>query len=342
MINSEENITSKIDQQKSEIQKLDNLKTESHVTNILNVVQTNFDNSIIINFNQEDYSFKVYNVNKIFLGSFTNKDFIKFITNKIYPNFFLNIGSDSAFPLIKKYICDVIFVDEMYKIKLLNYLESPFMADIEMIIKLYQGIVQLNDIVKIEIEKINDQFIKSQIIKILKQLAYVILNYSLKFISQISSKMKDDGTRKEMKDKLLKQSIMIVYKLNTFMRDEIDNKTKTYKSLQDNLIKIGNLKIEMYKKINELEKSIVGQNEQLLDIKNKFNQLLIKSTQNTNDSNNFSLSDSDIVSLETYSQNTKSSNIQSDNNSSYMFNDSDCYYTESGDTHGINYLSPKN
>jgi hypothetical protein len=296
MINSEEHTTIKTDLHKSdhiksEHQKSENIKPEHSV---INVVNYNQDNSIIINFNQEDYSFKVYNVNKIFLGSFSNKDVIKFITNKVYPNFFFNIGNDSAFPLIKKYICDVIFVDDTYKIKLLNHLESPFMANIEMIIKLYQGIIQLNNVIKIEIDKIPEQ------------------------------------TQKQLKDTLLRQSVMIVYKLNTFMRDEIEEKTNTYKLLQDDLTRIGELKLEMYKKINELDKRISDQNNQLSELKTKFDQII----SGTHISSDLNLSDSDMVSLN-MSHNSEM------NNSSYMFNDSDCYYTESGDAHVVEYLSPK-
>lgn len=332
MINSEEHTTIKTDLHKSEhlkseVQKSEHLKSEHPV------VIYNQDNSIIINFNQEDYSFKVFNINKMFLGSFSNKDFIKFITNKVYPGFFLNIGSDSSFPLIKKYICDVVFVDDTYKIKLLNYLESPFMANIEMIIKLYQGIVQLNDVVKIEIEKISDQIIKKQIIKILKQLAYVFLNYSLRLIAQISSTIKNDQTKAQLKDTLLRQSVMIVYKLNTFMRDELEEKTFTYKLLQDDLIKIGQLKLEMYRKINDLDKRVTEQNTQLSELKIKFDQIMLGN--NSHKSPESDKSNSDMISLETKSQQSEL------NNSSYMFNDSDCYYTESGDAQGINYLSPK-
>lgn len=334
MINSEEHTTIKPDLHKSEHVKSEVHKSE-HVKSEHPVVYYNQDNSIIINFNQEDYSFKVFNINKTFLGSFSNKDFLKFITQKVCPTFFLNVGSDSAFPLIKKYICDVIFVDDTYKIKLLNYLESPFMANIEMIIKLYQGIIQLNDIVKIEIEKISDQITKKQIIKILKQLAYVFLNYSLRLIAQISSTIKNDQTKTQLKDTLLRQSVMIVYKLNTFMRDELEEKTFTYKLLQDDLIKIGQLKLEMYRKINDLDKRVTNQNTQLSELKNKFDQIM--SGNVSHKSPDFNLSDSDAMSLETGSQQSQSDTA----NSSYMFNDSDCYYTESGDTQGINYLSPK-
>jgi hypothetical protein len=204
------------------------------------------------------------------------------------------------------------------------------MANIEMIIKLYQGIIQLNNVIKIEIDKIPEQTIKQQIIKILKQLSYVILNYSLRLIAQISTTIKDDQSQKQLKDTLLRQSVMIVYKLNTFMRDEIEEKTNTYKLLQDDLTRIGELKLEMYKKINELDKRISDQNNQLSELKTKFDQII----SGTHISSDLNLSDSDMVSLN-MSHNSEM------NNSSYMFNDSDCYYTESGDAHVVEYLSPK-
>lgn len=311
MINSEDLANSiKPNLNKSECEKI-----EPPVVNIINY---NNDNSIIINFNKSDYSFGVYDINKNFQGSFSSLDLIKFVTHKIYQKMFLtnnNVDHDSSFALIKKYICDVIFVDDMYRIKLLNHLESPFMANIEMIMNLYQGIVHSNNQIKLEINLIEDTAIKTQVIKILKQFSYVILNYSLRLISQISSSIKNDQTKSQLKDTLLKHSVMIVYKLNAFMRDEIDEKTRTYVLLQDDLVRIGELKLEMYKKINELDRRITYQNNQLTDLKIKFDQLI--SGQNTK-------FDTKI-----------DTNLE---NSSYMFDDDDCHYSESGETK-INYLS---
>lgn len=350
MINSEEHTTktdrgNKSESKKSEHkleykeykseQKQENSKEP--VINVINYTHNN-ENSVIINFDQEDYSFKVYSIDKTFLGTFSSKDLIKFITNKIYPNFFINIGSDLTFPLIKKYICDVLFENDVFKIKLLNYLESPFMANIEMVIKLYQGIVKINDIIRLELEKIQDVQLKSQVNKILKQLSYVILNYSLRFISQISSAIKDDMSKTELKNSLMRQSIMIVYKLNTFMRDEIDEKIGTYKLLQDDLVRIGGLKIEMYKKIEDLNKKINDQNSQLDELKTKFDVIL----SGTHINSDLNSSEFENISFNSSKQSQSSEQTTTDDgNSSYMFNDSDCNFTESGDAQCVNYLSPK-
>ena len=310
--------------------------------NIINYSSVNSDNSIVINFNESDYSFGVYSVNKTFLGKFSGKDLIKFVTNLIYPHFLENINAESAFPLIQKYICDVHYINDSYKIILLNHLESPFMGNIEMIIKLYQGIIKSNDLVKLEIDKISNSVIKQQVIKILKQLSYVILNYSLRLISQISDKIKNDDTQKLLKESLMKYSVMIVYKLNTFMRDEIEDKTFAFKSLQDDLIRIGNLKIDMYKKINDLGKKINDQSLQMTELKFKFSQMEntkhISNTSNKNPKDNFS-STSEIVTFTNDTNSGTYTNSGTDTN--YMFNDSDCYFTESGNDEKINYLSPK-
>jgi hypothetical protein len=356
MLNSEEHTikTEKPEAKKSEYSKeqiksdhkdqlKEQIKSEQNSIksiNIINYSSANSENSIVINFNESDYSFGVYSVNKTFLGKFSGKDLIKFVTNKIYPHFLENINAESTFPLIQKYICDVHYINDSYKIILLNHLESPFMGNIEMIIKLYQGIIKSNNLVKLEIDKISDNIIKQQVIKILKQLSYVILNYSLRLISQISDKIKDDNSQNLLKESLMKYSVMIVYKLNTFMRDEIEDKTFAFKSLQDDLIRIGNLKIDMYKKINDLGKKINDQSLQMTELKFKFSQMEntkhISNTSNINPKDNFS-STSEIVTF----TNDTNSGINSGTNSSYMFNDSDCYFTESGNDEKINYFSPK-
>jgi regulator of replication initiation timing len=193
-----------------------------------------------------------------------------------------------------------------------------------MIIKLYQGIVKSNDLIKSEIEKISDPEIKHKTIKIIKQLSYVILNYSLRLIAQISLTIKNDDSKKQLKDTLMRHSVMIVHKLNNFMRDEIEEKTHSYKLLQDDLMRIGGLKIEICKKIAKLDSKINSQSSQLLELKNKITNIMSENKNFVSELNNASFQLSNT-----------------DNNSSYMFEDDDCHFSddENNTDIKISYLS---
>lgn len=302
---------------------------------------THFDtsNSIIINFNDNDYSFKVYTVNKQLLGSFSSSHLVKFIASKIYTPFMENVNIESSVPLIQKYIGDIVQSETDYKIVLLNHLQSPFMGDIDMLIKLYQGILKSSDLTKLEIQKIPEYKDRQKVIKILKQLSYVLLNYCLRLIAQITDNIKNDESKTQLKNSLIKYSIMIVYKLNAFVRDEIDDKINSYKSLQDDLLRMGKIKIEMYKKLSRLEASVKNQSSQISTLNSKLTSLSVSKdiTSMSNSTNNLS-STSDVLTFSA-NTNTNTTNNSEANNSSYMFRDSDCYFTESGNDFEPDYLS---
>lgn len=195
------------------------------------------------------------------------------------------------------------------------------MGDIDMIMKLYQGIVKNSENTYNELKKIQDTNTQQKVTKLLKQLSYVLLNYSLRLIAQISDAIKGDSNKQQLKDSLMRHSVMIVYKLNAFIRNEIDDKVKIYKSLQDDLVRMGKIKLEMYKKIEHLDKQIKNQNEYVSKLSLKFDML------------------NHTEKLVSVSSNLLSSSSARNDSASYMFNDSDCYFTESGDDKNVDYLS---
>jgi hypothetical protein len=340
---------------------------------------------IIVDFNNDDYKFIIYDRNKSLIGSFSSLNLIKYATSKITPLFLSYTDNTLCAPVIETYVCKVVEDDESIKINLLNQLQSPFMGSLDMIIKLYQGIHEFEKkSLDVELSKITDPKIEKKLSAMIKQLTYLLLNYSLKLIATISDSIKTDDTKSELKEALVKYSVAIVYRLNNLMKHEIEDRMKDYSSLQSDLLRMATVKVEMYKKINELNSSVVSQNKQISDIVSKLDNLSkiqptyyggsAKSSSSKSSSSDSSSSSSKQSSSESKDSKSKSessayisskgsttsatktdtgtesgSGSESDRSGLYnlsssnlisMFNDSDCYFTESGNDAGhISYLT---
>lgn len=238
-----------------------------------------------------------------------------------------------------EHICKIIVSDDETKIVLLSYKESPFMGNVEMLMKLYKGICNFeNSKLQSELDKIA-QNISHKIIGLIKQLCYLLLSYTLKLIAIITDTIKNDTTKKELKEMLLKYSVVCVYNMNNFMKSKIEEKIIDLEKLQSDLVRMGKVKIEMYKKIDELSKSVTTQNNKLNEISQTIDQLNIinmtggfsksdsnKITSNRNTSSDTTIkeelhSDSENEILIEKTRNKKSDKNSTDSNS--LFNDSD-------------------
>jgi hypothetical protein len=198
---------------------------------------------ITISFNESEQKFTIYE-NKKVLGNFNNTQLIKYLTNS------KDIDTLSAKSIIETYICKF---DDTGKIVLLNHLQSPFMGNIELIMKLYNSISN----------KEHD---------IIKQFSYLLLNHSLKLINSISNIIKHDANKQGLKTMLIKYTMIINHKLNNFIKQEIENKSNDFKSLQNDLIRMGKIKIELYKKIDDINNTIKSQNELINNITRKLDE----------------------------------------------------------------------
>jgi hypothetical protein len=360
------NIGNNSDKTDQQIKERESQNKTINIIEINNTVLASDDQQIMVNFNESECKFALYNKNKTLLGSFTAHQLIKYIATKIHSSFLDTVDCQSAIGIIEKYICTITNSDGFVKINLLNQLASPFMGNIEMVMKLYQGVGNYDSKhLPQELEKISDEKIRKKVSGIIKQLIYLLLNHALRLVANISDVIKNDDSKKELKDMLIKYSVVIVYKMSNFMKDEVETKMGEYKLLQDDLVRMGKVKIEMYKKITEIKTSIQEQNNQLAVITSKINnssqymyggeisnptEKLISLTSNSSgesensrshDSSKSSDSDSSRSDDSTESESSKTSDVKkkSDKHKSELFSNSDCYFTESGDDVNINYLS---
>jgi len=225
--------------------------------------------SIIVDFNDAEYKFTFYDKHKNFIGNFSYLQLIKYVISKLHPLFLKHIDIGSSFNIIETYICNVTeLVDGSLKINIYNHDKSPFMGNIEMIMNLLKGLYDFEKHkLYNEIDIItHDLKLKKKIITSVRQLLYLLLNYSLKLIATISDKIKNDSSKKELKNMLLKYSVVIVYKLSAFVKSDLDTKLDDYILLQNDLVRMGTVKLEMYKKLEELAHTVHSQEFQINSI----------------------------------------------------------------------------
>ena len=304
------------------------------------------DNSIIVDFDQSQCKFTIYDRNKTLLGNFSSAQLIKYITSKVSRLFLNRVDVGTSYGIIETYICKVIEIDDCIKIELLNHMKSPFMGNIDMIMKLYNGIhkfevhqlkQELDEMFKIDQCGVR---IQKKIYGIVKQMVYLLLNHALKLIVTITDITKDDPNKKELKETLMKYSVAIVHKISGFMKDEIENKINDYKLLQDDLVRMGKIKLEMYKKVIALEKAIIDQNNQIKTILEKLDNPRMQGLSGGGENKNVSAFDITNSSTTWQKTSSSSSNVMSDISESNTGTGSENCFTESGnEISHINYLS---
>ena len=224
-------------------------------------------NNLILVYNDTECKFTFYNANKSILGSFNFKQLVKYIGRQIDSTFYSNIESGYSEEIIKSFLGEILVDPITGKIhfNLKTHIDSPFMGNIDLLIKLnnlfysYEKNDLINDLNSIQNEKIQYTLKLS-----LKQFIYLMINHTLKIIAIAT----DDNVEQSMKEKLLKYSVALTYRINSFMKEHLENYNKQYKSLYNNLEKITKMKKILNTKIDTLEHKINKQNELIFSVIN--------------------------------------------------------------------------
>jgi hypothetical protein len=166
---------------------------------------------------------------------------MKFIGNKISPEFLNNIDDGFSKSTIIKFICDI---DNDLKINLKTPIDSIVMGDIQILFSINNDIYNYEkESLDDDLSKIQDYKIRKKIRMLIKQFIYFFLNHILKVISIISNEIKNDPSKKDMKNNLQKYSTGIMYRISSFVKDYIDVQMGTIDDLDRNvrkMIDIGN------------------------------------------------------------------------------------------------------
>ncbi len=199
----------------------------------------NNDNEISISVNKKSNQFSVFDKNNKPIGHFTLFNLVKYLAD-VYDTkqqFLREIDSfqqQKAKELIKKFIFKLKYnkKNKYTDIVLINYHQSGFMGDMDLIIQLnnqlhnYQTKRLHADLSNVDIEN------KVKIEQNIKKFIFVLLNYTLQLISMKSKQLSNEDNNKELKEKLINYSIGSVYRINIFVQDQlkiINNQNKNIK-----------------------------------------------------------------------------------------------------------------
>ncbi len=92
-------------------------------------------NSIIVSYDTKLEKFTLFNKSRQLIGEITAEGLIKHITQSLSTTFLENVVLTQVYSM---YICKIAIIGNEIKITLLKHNESPFMGNLEMLIKIYK------------------------------------------------------------------------------------------------------------------------------------------------------------------------------------------------------------
>jgi hypothetical protein len=310
--------------------------------------------NIILGYSQKDNNFKIYDQNKL-LGVFGIINIIKYITSDLSKTFLSTVEYESFIEIIKKYLFKID--NSINNISVIGHLESPLTGNIEIMMKIYQDLTKFNqNILPNELNSTENTEIKNKIIRRIRNFEYVILNHSLKLIVNISNAIKNDTTKKELKNSLIKYSVFITNKINHIICENFNDTKNDVTVLNIELTQLKKIKNNIETKINKIEEKINIQDNKInkiidyIDIDN-MDEIINeyeKIDKNKNDDENFD------INIDNEINENIDKNINNDNQSlgnqldEIFFNDSENGYSsepqfpkKNTDKSNINYLTPE-
>ena len=250
------------------------VEIESKSIKELNNLNPNSSNLILV-FDENESKFTFYNSNKSILGSFNFKQILKYIGKQIDSSFYSFVDLGYSDELIKSMVGEVLIdpITGKNNIVLKSHLESPFMGNLDLLIRLnnlfysYETKELINDL-----SIIKDEKTQYKLKLAIKQFIYLLINHTLKIIAIATEEIKDDPKQEVMKQKLLKYSVALTYRISGFMKEHLENYNNQYKSLYTQLEKLISMKKTINDKIEKLEEKIGKQNDLIFNaIKGKSN-----------------------------------------------------------------------
>ena len=285
--------------------------------------------NIILGYSQKDHRFTIYDHNKL-LGGFGIINIIKYITSQISREFLSSVEYESFLETIEKFFCKLDY-SPLNNISIISHLDSPLTGNIEIMIKIYFDINKFNqEILPNEITKISDKKTKNRILSIIENLV------------NISNAIKDNDTKKELKQSLIKYSIFITNKINHIIANKLNTNQNDIFIINEELQQLQSFKKDNNQKIKKIDETINNQNEKIKkiidyididnieDIMNEYNQIdIINSDNNSQYEENIDKSEN---------KNNIDEIFFKDEDNGYLSDDSESNKNYSN----IEYLTPKN
>ncbi len=169
---------------------------------------------------------------------------------------------NDAKELIETFVCTIQLNKKIryVSIDIKNHMESAFMGDIEMIVKLNK---LLHSFLKVKLgHELNyvDEKYRKRIEQIIKQFVYTMLNYTMGLIEIVSSQIKNDKSKKKLAKELVKYSINTVYRISKFVQEQTGIILRSNQEIEKLLIMNFKLRNIIESRMNDLIEEIKNQN----------------------------------------------------------------------------------
>jgi hypothetical protein len=225
--------------------------------------------------------------------------------------------------LIETFVCVVDFIPNIgyASIVLKDHNVSPFMGDVELIVKMNK---LLHSFLKTKLPhelKYVDQKYRKKIEHIVNQLVYTMLNYTMGLIDIVSNDIKNKPEKRDLALELMKYSVGTMYRISKFVKEQVQLLAKNNKDIEKLMVSSIKMKNMVNNKMNRLLEQIEIQNKNMLkgQISYKLKGGSNHGEENdneeisdNNDENNSSDKPKEIVNLNSPENDSPSSSNRSD------------------------------
>jgi hypothetical protein len=258
--------------------------------------------NIYVGYSDNEQLFMFKNIDNQYIGSFSIPDTIKYFGSVVDPQkqFMKHLNElnyTNSAVIIKQFIGYPTYKElvNYIDIKLHDYDSSPFMGDIEMLVKLNEQLHKFEQLsLSNELQYVDEKY-RHKVELTIKKLIYSLLNYTLNLISTMSELIKLDTDKDRLKQELIKYSVGTVYRISQFVQQQLKivmiKNDQIHKTLTNsmNLRKIVESKLDGYCSISQH-----GANYHINNL----------SSTNTNSTDIISLSNSDSTNTNTTTTNS--------------------------------------
>ena len=275
-------------------------KQEKQPINVVNITN-NIPDSILINHVPEEYKFILVN-GPTTIGYFTIGQIYKFLNSNI-DGYLIDVDLGVSIDIIRKYLINQI--DDEFK--LISHLESPITGNIDILVKIYQDLINYEKILENEYLHLNDVN-KEIVIANNKKFIYEILTFIIKLFSIFSSS--NTQLSQSIKDLITKYTIGCVYKLNNLIKSDLDENILNIMNIKTDLNNIKKVRENITFQIDELKKLLSDENSKIDNIIDNLNKSPMNGGNDENKSSISTISNiSTISQTPTINSNSNSKNI---------------------------------
>lgn len=152
-------------------------------------------------------------------------------------------------------------------------MESPFMNDIESLIKL-NNVLYHFEVKQMEeyLKKYLDDDIREKAGRVIKHFIYSLLHHTLKILNQLSSQIKDSPSHSKLRQGIANYTIGIVYRIARYSHDEITYFGNQLKKVNAN-----------FKTVVESREKLGSKIDQLIDVLNKSDEKPVEPVHQSSD-----------------------------------------------------------